>query len=344
METPLMCGIDLPARTIVSVAREEATQFIVGSLGLKAENQLVLLEIDEEFSQISNTAFPHLSGEVWALASHPTQPDIVSTCFLSSDAAGNLACGAKLWKMQGDRLEKLAAFDLPKETKRADSMHFSRDGTKAGISLDHAFSLFSIDEADVQLVKLHNLEEKKLSSFAWNPHSNGVALAIDNSVVFMDVRSFGTQNVISDAHFSRVRQVDFNPNMANVIVTAGDDSASIWDLRKSSKPLHTINDHLHWVWNARYNPIHDQLLLTTSSDTKVYLHCVGSLSSEATQEEEGVERLPDGRLDSVEDHEESVYGCAWSSNDPWIYASLSYDGRVIFSRVKREHKYRILQI
>jgi WD40 repeat protein len=33
-------------------------------------------------------------------------------------------------------------------------------------------------------------------------------------------------------------------------------------------------------------------------------------------------------LNSYTDYEDSVYGLAWSSREPWIFASLSYDGRV----------------
>lgn len=55
-------------------------------------------------------------------------------------------------------------------------------------------------------------------------------------------------------------------------------------------------------------------------------------------------RLEDGRLEKLEEHEESVYSCAWATNDPWVFATLSLDGRVVISRVKRHHKYAILQL
>jgi hypothetical protein len=37
-----------------------------------------------------------------------------------------------------------------------------------------------------------------------------------------------------------------------------------------------------------------------------------------------------------------VYGLAWSCVDPWLFASLSYDGRVVVNKVPKNIKYKIL--
>ena len=43
-----------------------------------------------------------------------------------------------------------------------------------------------------------------------------------------------------------------------------------------------------------------------------------------------------------DEHEDSVYGLAWSASDPWLLASLSFDGRVALSKVPKNIKYKIL--
>ncbi len=43
-----------------------------------------------------------------------------------------------------------------------------------------------------------------------------------------------------------------------------------------------------------------------------------------------------------DEHEESVYTAQWASNDPWLLASLSYDGRLILNRVPKNEKFQIL--
>jgi hypothetical protein len=37
-----------------------------------------------------------------------------------------------------------------------------------------------------------------------------------------------------------------------------------------------------------------------------------------------------------------VYGLAWSAADPWLFASMSYDGRLVVNKVPKNIKYKIL--
>lgn len=52
--------------------------------------------------------------------------------------------------------------------------------------------------------------------------------------------------------------------------------------------------------------------------------------------------LPDRMVKCYENHEDSVYNLEWSAADPWIFASLSYDGRLVIDKVPKEEKYKIL--
>lgn len=50
----------------------------------------------------------------------------------------------------------------------------------------------------------------------------------------------------------------------------------------------------------------------------------------------------DGLVKTYEQHEDSVYNAAWSPSDPWIFASVSFDGRFVVNFVPQEHKYKII--
>jgi hypothetical protein len=52
--------------------------------------------------------------------------------------------------------------------------------------------------------------------------------------------------------------------------------------------------------------------------------------------------LPDGHLATYDEHADSVYAVEWSAADPWVFASLSFDGRLVINRVPRDIKYKIL--
>lgn len=93
--------------------------------------------------------------------------------------------------------------------------------------------------------------------------------------------------------------------------------------------IHSPAAHSHWITQVGYNPFHDQLLATAGSDSNVQLWKTtagaGGTRSKLVQQTQ---------------HEDSVYALCW--HDAWHYASLSYDGNVVVSRVPMEEKYRIL--
>jgi hypothetical protein len=56
----------------------------------------------------------------------------------------------------------------------------------------------------------------------------------------------------------------------------------------------------------------------------------------------GSSKTADEVVAVFEEHEESVYASEWSASDPWIFASLSYDGRLIINKVPNSEKFNIL--
>ncbi|KAI9598683.1 WD40-repeat-containing domain protein [Syncephalis fuscata] len=53
-------------------------------------------------------------------------------------------------------------------------------------------------------------------------------------------------------------------------------------------------------------------------------------------------RPTNGLIKTFTDHDDSVYGVAWSQANPWLIASISYSGRLVMSYVPSEEKYKIL--
>ncbi|XP_061969536.1 WD repeat-containing protein DWA2-like isoform X2 [Populus nigra] len=81
-----------------------------------------------------------------------------------------------------------------------------------------------------------------------------------------------------------------------------------------------------------------KLLQSGGSDSTVNLWFASTTTSDELTSE-SVLKSPTRELDSLllnsfSDYDDSVYGLAWSSQEPWIFASLSYDGRVVVESIK----------
>ncbi|KAL0363987.1 UNVERIFIED_CONTAM: WD repeat-containing protein DWA2 [Sesamum angustifolium] len=168
-----------------------------------------------------------------------------------------------------------------------------------------------------------------LTGGAWDPHdSNSISSTCDSSVQFWDLRTMKKTNSIEHAH---VRNVDYDMKKRYTLVTAEDESGiHIWDLRNLKFPVADLPGHPHWTWTVKCNPVYEGLILSAGTDSAVNLWLASSLGrndsasdSLAAPPTRRIEPL----LNSYNDYEDSVYGLAWSSREPWIFASLSYDGR-----------------
>ena len=68
----------------------------------------------------------------------------------------------------------------------------------------------------------------------------------------------------------------------------------------------------------------------------------GGATNKSSKTSESV--LSDGVIQTFDDHEDSVYVAEWSAADPWTFASLSYDGRLVINQVPRNIKFKILNL
>lgn len=100
------------------------------------------------------------------------------------------------------------------------------------------------------------------------------------------------------------RDVDYNPNKPLTLITSGDDrKIRFWDVRNFSTPVKTLAGHSHWVWGAKYNPYHDQLIISGGSDNLVNLWRIASCSSSPWlgSEDSSVDDPPDVKVGDLSD-------------------------------------------
>ncbi|XP_021102883.1 protein TSSC1 isoform X3 [Heterocephalus glaber] len=304
-DAPVIYGLEFQARALTpQTAETDAIRFLVGTQSLKYDNQIHIIDFDDENNIINKNVLLHQAGEIWHISASPSDKGVLATCYNKTPDSRVLACAA-VWRMP-EELESVG--------------HESPDDSA---STTQTLELLC-----------------QLGSAA----PGNVACQI---------------YCIENAHGQLVRDLDFNPNKQYYLASCGDDcKVKFWDTRNVTEPVRTLEEHSHWVWSVRYNHSHDQLVLTGSSDSRVILSNMVSISSEPFghlvddddvsdqeehhAEEKSKEPLQDNVIATYEEHEDSVYAVDWSSADPWLFASLSYDGRLVINRVPRALKYHIL--
>ena len=381
------------ARTLAAYNNESVEKhlFLVGTTALREENEIHVIEYEEESGNIVCRQILNHPSEIWDLKPCPKKSNLLFTALNT----GSTMKGT-LWELPdnigGDDVDK----NNNKTTERGSMTSIvtlnenSSNSIGAGVWDTNEVRLLTwpganvvgdllvwdIDSKNSSNVShtIHNNNSKNnniIYSAAWDPHrSSTLAVARGDAIVGYDIRTSDTEQTFSipSAHGLCTRDLDYNPNKPYCFLSGGDDGKiKFWDYRKTNTPLKVLSGHSHWVTRTKYNPFHDQLVISAGTDSSVALWRAASISSapllelddddEDEEEEDGNNddrnKEVEGDVDSAKDiadamirrfdeHEDSVYGLAWSLCDAWVFSSLSYDGRVVVNHVPSAEKYKIL--
>jgi WD40 repeat protein len=361
MENNLIYGLNgFQTRSLAAQQDSEEIRFFIGTQGINQKNQIHLLEVDDEGEELKSKIFSH-DGEIWKLTTCPNDKLLASV--YSSSPNSMKTCILKIPNeiFNNDPLQEILEFEqvevLDVECSEIKTTEFHSTNKVATVT-DSKLLVFNRAEAKTQIVT--EVNTKNTGKFAGGKWYNAHQFVVmhENGIKSFDTRD---SNIVAfeipNAHIQPIRDLDVNPNKAFTLATVGDDSAlKIWDVRNNKMPLFSRRDHQHWITSVSFNKFHDQLILTASTDGTVLLTCASSCSSEnidskannANLNEESPEikeaartQLPDGLLEKFEHHEDSVYCAEWAV-DPWIFASLSWEGRVVIKKVPKKYKYQIL--
>lgn len=345
-------GLKFQARCVAAQqgAEEDYSRFLVGTLSLREDNEIHVIQYAENNSDITCEGLYSHPHEIWDLATCPYDSRLFSTVYAAS---GEFY--AAIWRIPPkcsesstggspllQQVAQLRGLDAPLKC----ILWYPSGSYNQVVSLDQETIRlwdFDVEKSTVALKGQASAGElQQLSCGSWDPHDvNRMATAGDSTVHCWDLRALERTWTIEHAHFMQVRDMDFNPKHENVLMTTGDDSKiRIWDLRSLGLPMLELSGHSHWTWRARYNKFYDQLILTAGTDTVVNLWHVPSTPSGSARQVRGrMEKVPQTVTESQKpvhaytEHEDSVYGLAWSPKQPWMFASISYDGRVMVSSV-----------
>jgi WD40 repeat protein len=227
---------------------------------------------------------------------------------------------------------------------------------RGGLALDRSGRVTQWDLEALHTVRSESVScDSRMSppTLAWDPHhSDAFCVSAGREIRIIDWRAdtsvpSGAVSFIK-AHRYGVTDLDYNPNKPFVLASSGlDGLMKFWDLRQAKTPLLTARGgHTHYAWSVKYNPFHDQLVLSSGTDSVVNLWRASTISSAPllTVEDGGEASetsAPNVRV-ARHEHADSVYGITWGATDAWIYASVGYDGKVVICHVPSKEKYKIL--
>eukprot|EP01060_Flectonema_neradi_P030280 TRINITY_DN4364_c0_g1_i1.p1 TRINITY_DN4364_c0_g1~~TRINITY_DN4364_c0_g1_i1.p1 ORF type:complete len:346 (+),score=40.30 TRINITY_DN4364_c0_g1_i1:542-1579(+) len=332
-------GLDQPCRALDSVASPTQNLFLLGSLSLKGKNQIYLLEHKEDSAFLECLAMWSHPYEIWSLHSCPATSHRELFFTINGNAAKKKT--ATLW----DKTNGL--------TQGLDKVISLSDGTAIVTWEPQGYevtSVLAITNGNLETIKLDAEgavsssipipTEQRIQTCSWDPHHTHYAVVCAGSTMYKaDLRQKEVETVVPDAH-PTILCSEYNPNKQYTLATTGvDGTVKFWDLRKASSSLRVVEAHNHWANAVKYNPHHEQLLLTAGTDREsaVKLWNLPTLSSHQSSDDRNSN---DSLLKSISDFDDSVYAIAWSS--AWLFASVSYKGKVMVHQVPKDIKYSIL--
>ncbi|KAK9815701.1 hypothetical protein WJX72_008294 [[Myrmecia] bisecta] len=352
-------GLKGQARALVpQQGDKDRHRWLVGTNALREENEVQVLEFDSEEDTVRCAESYRHGPEIWSITPSPADPDALITVY---NEGGTFR--STLWRLSARTSQLQQQTELTGHTGVIRAVIWHPLAEPALLSIEEGrLRKWALRDAGAEMVADASAGDLyQLWGGAWDPHdTNRLCTAGGNNIQLWDLRTLKKTGEIEGAHYMPVRDIDFAHRHEHQIVSGGDDcKLRFWDLRAGSaaKPLLELGGHSHWIWQTRYSPFHDQMVLSASSDALVNLWYTPSISSgpsstghvkpaqsanSSPARASFVKEPHDGKVRSYDDHEDSVYSVAWSAADPWVFASLSYDGRVAVNRVPSQIKYKIL--
>jgi len=352
-----------PARCVAPVPGGDTGwhRFAVGTLALKEPNGIHIVDFSEDTSEVvCKCVLPH-EDEVWMLNVSPADAGNILTY-----TSGQAKPALRLWRTNDQDTQEptlqlmssLAEDDTQLMAVKSMLWDPHHEGNIV-VADTEAIHVFQATASSNRLSRQLMLQVgQRCSGACIDPHHpQQVSTVDDTHLKTWDLRASRTAFQRDNAHLFGVRDVDYNPNVPYQVLTTGEDAAlRFWDLRHLQRCLRTLTTgHHHWVMRAKFNGHHDQLVLSCGTDSFVCLWRATSVASAplgtgfrggnesaASASGNAPTRPPDGLVKRFEEHEDACYGCCWSAADAWVFASVSYDGKLAINRVPSEEKYRIL--
>ncbi|RNF13295.1 WD40 repeat protein [Trypanosoma conorhini] len=337
-------GLELQSRSIApfyhpSNGNIESHRFLVGTSSFAGDNKIHVLEYQDETRLLECSTVWFHEEEVFGLWSSPslTEPSLFAAGSPGTTRVFQVP-ESLAWE-----LREVAAFDVA-----ASQVLWDLDGLQNELRLTSQDTLrvYALGEggAGREAARFRIAGDTRISCAALDPHHSSVCMAAceKSGLHLVDTRKRHPEPIADTATLhgmGQTRCVDFSSCQANRFLTSGDDGCVLWhDLRMSGTTCsverrHHLQAHDHAVPRALLNPFHDELLVSCGCDHTLKLW---------DSSKRGGDHEPAICLKKLADFGDSVVDACWSSGTPWVFAGVSYNGKVLVDDVPKEKKMAIL--
>jgi len=325
-------GLKANCRHITSQdAVSDKIRFVTGTSVVGKSNQIQILEYDDIHGNIHCVQSLDHPNEIWWLSCHPTDPNLIFSVSSNSNSPNKITSlykcpendAVNTFNSQDKQpMECLATFANPDQS--AKRVFFLPSNTeKCLISASMSLNIYDIASPEKIINTISVDDNHKIHSAAPDPlHPNTIAFCSGKSLNLWDMRTNSITYSINDAHSPSALDVAFNENKSFWICSGGSDGyLKCWDIR-NSQPECQFRASSHWVTRTVPSTSHEQLILTSGTDSKVRVFNALKFAFQS----EG--KLPEGEIVKSIRHDDSVYCATWASHNPWVFASVSYKGQV----------------
>jgi WD40 repeat protein len=308
-------------------------RFVVGTVIVGKANQLQIIEYDEMQATIQCVQTLAHADELWWICCHPNDSDLLFTISQKSTARLTTTSlyripppdtlAQALGSQEHQALELIATFRPPDPIARRVFL-LPEDERRCVVACLLTLNVFDVERPDVPATSVPAPDVPFTAASPDPIHSNThiVAAGCGPSVKLWDIRSNKFDLEIPNAHMPDVLDVAFNPNKPWWLCTGGSDGfLRCWDARNPTAAAE-YRASSHWVTRTIPSLSHEQLILTTGTDSKVRVFNSGVFAFQ----QEG--KLREGKIIESIRQDDSVYCATWAAHNPWVFASVSYKGQV----------------
>ncbi|CCW65479.1 unnamed protein product [Phytomonas sp. EM1] len=313
---------------------QECHRFLVGSSNCTAKNKIHLLEFQDETNTLECSVVWNHESEINGMWSSPSLSgkSLLATASTKSFQVLQVSENLLMEPKQILSLNKGITQALWDLEGLQNDLKIVQPQTISTLSLE-------TDKIGAETTS-YSIDCERIFHAALDPHHSFLCLlsCAGSGLQLVDFRSkqaIKMENTDNLHGFQGTLHVDFSTTKPNKILTCGHDGiVHIHEFRMNSKNIDVehkrhIRAHEHTVRRALFNSFHDSLVLSGSSDQSLKLWDLDDVEKPNCIRQLGC--LGDTVMDIF-----------WSSNGPWVFGGVSYNGRVMVDTVPSEKKMSIL--